>query len=82
MRAFIAILVIAGLGGLFLLQKNNQQPESVATQPAMQRVSPSASASASPANQVSEHNWMKRSLDRAHDVANQARKRTKDSQDP
>ena len=30
----------------------------------------------------SEHNWMKRSLDRASDVAHQSRERTKASQDP
>ena len=81
MRAFIVILILAGLGGVYLLQKAPQH-ESVAAPPAVAQSSPSAGASASPKPEVSEHNWMKRSLDRARDVAEQARRKTSDSQDP
>ncbi len=35
-----------------------------------------------PRGQASEYNWMKRSLDRAADIRDQARARTKEAQDP
>jgi len=84
MRSFIAILVIAGLGGLYLWQKKSEPPPTVMTaaEPTAQHASPAPVTAASPAHQVSEHNWMKRSLDRARDVRDQARAQTRDSQNP
>ena len=84
MRAFIAIVVIAGLGGLYLWQKKSESPTAANadTEPAAQHASPAPVTAASPVHQVSEHNWMKRSLDRARDVRDQARTQTRDSQNP
>ena len=53
MRGLLVVLLIAGLGGAFILQKRNEQ-------------APSAQATKNSA--VREHNWAKHSLDRAADV--------------
>jgi hypothetical protein len=82
MRAVITILIFAGMGGLFLLQKTHSRSGSADAKPVLTRSSPSPTSSGSPASQVSEHNWMKRSLDRAHEVAEKVRTKTKDDQDP
>jgi hypothetical protein len=82
MRAAVAILIFAGLGGVYLYQKTHSPSESAAAAPALTRSSPSAGASPSRAATVSEHNWMKRSLDRAHEVAEKVKAKTKDDQNP
>jgi hypothetical protein len=80
MRSFFAVLIFAGLGALYYWQKHNEAPpaavKTVSSQPAQQ-----TKAEAQP-RPVSEHNWMKRSLDRAHDVGTNAAAHTKQSQDP
>ena len=80
MRSFLAFLIFAGLGVLYYWQKHNEAPpaavKTVSSQPAQQ-----TKAEAQP-RPVSEHNWMKRSLDRAHDVGTNAAAQTKQSQDP
>jgi len=83
MRTLIAVLVLGGLGGLFLLQKKDSHNQVVNSPSAVER----PAASATPAAPVlhrepSEHNWMKRSLDRARDVTEQSRNRTRDGQNP
>ena len=82
MRALLVILIMAGLGGLFYYQKHSgSQPatnNSEAAKPATVQVVQQNSVPKQP----SEHNWMKRSLDRASDVAGQSRARTKQAQDP
>ena len=67
MRKFLVIAVLAGLAWLFVIQKRNEPPKPAvtATKPAGQTV-----AAASP-RPVSEHNWMKRSLDRTNEVKRQ-----------
>jgi len=84
MRSFIAIVVIAGLGGLYLWQKKGESPTvaNTGSEPTAQHAPAAPVTAASPAHQVSEHNWMKRSLDRARDVRDQARTQTRDSQNP
>jgi len=73
-------VTLVGLGVLYFWQKHN------ATLPAAPVAAKPAAASASqptpPPREVSEHNWMKRSLDRASDVAQKVRAQTKESQDP
>jgi hypothetical protein len=81
MRNFLVILVLGGLGLLYLWQRNSQTPQPEQARSA-ERSAAVATATPVPPDQVSEHNWMKRSLDRARDVTQQARARTKDSQDP
>lgn len=86
MRGFLTFIAIAGIGGgLFLWQKQNaQKTASVETQAAPQHQSAASPPALTPAprGQASEYNWMKRSLDRAADVRDQARARTKEAQDP
>ena len=79
MRALIVVLILAGLGFLFYWQKRDQKPAAVGSQPVAPQT---AISSPAPAPHVSEVNWMKRSLDRARDVAGKAREQTKQSQDP
>lgn len=63
MRIFIVLVVLAVLGWLFLAQKQQEHQKVVTAAHA-----PAQTASPRP---VSEHNWMKRSLDRASDVKKQ-----------
>ena len=77
-------MVIAAVGGgLFAWQKHNQQ-NAMAGENSADQKQPAAKSELTPAprGQASEHNWMKRSLDRAADVRDQARARTKEAQDP
>ena len=74
MRRYLPFLIIAGLGILYLWQKSNE-PAPVPSEHA------SGVTPAQP-RQVSEHDWAKHSIDRAREVAEQARKRTQDAQNP
>jgi hypothetical protein len=66
MRKFLVIVVLAGLTVLFVTQKRNA-PEKPA--PASKTV---AQVAGTPTPRpVSEHNWMKRSLDRTNEVKRQ-----------
>lgn len=72
MRKFLVIAVLAGLTFLFVAQKRNAPEKSV---PASKTV---AQAGATPTPRpVSEHNWMKRSLDRTHEVTRQVAQQRK-----
>ena len=75
MRRFLPFLVIAGLGVVYLWQKN-KEPAPVPADHA------SVSAPTVSPRQVYEHDWAKHSIDRAREVADQARKRTQDAQNP
>jgi hypothetical protein len=71
MRKFLVIAVLAALSWLFVVQKRSE-PQKTTPEKAV------ALASASP-RPVSEHNWMKHSLDRANEVKRQvAQKRKED----
>lgn len=72
MRTVIVLVAVAVLGGLFLAQKQRQHPEP-AIAPA---VAASKQAAATP-RPVSEHNWMKRSLDRTNEVKRQVAEQRK-----
>jgi len=82
MRAVATVMILAGLGGLYLWQKKGEPNEPVTSPPVAQHTAVSPAAATPAARQVSEHNWMKRSLDRARDVRDQARSNTRDSQNP
>ncbi len=79
MRGFIIFLLVAGLGFVFLRQKEGQTPSPPAKSAAAQ---PAAQLTPAPRGQASEHNWMKRALDRAADVRDKSRAQTKEAQDP
>ena len=87
MRGLLTFMVIAGLGGgLFLWQKRNEEKTGApaAVPAAAQKQSAIAKPELTPAprGQASEYNWMKRALDRAADVRDQARAQTKEAQGP
>jgi hypothetical protein len=88
MRTFLAFVVIAGLGLLYAWQKRHEitpvaQQESLTHAVSSTPAKPTMPTLAStPVREVSEHNWMKRSLDRARDVRDEARTRTKEGQNP
>jgi len=65
MRKFLVIAVLAGLTWLFIVQKR-----SGSAKPEQKSKTAAQVASASP-RPVSEHNWMKHSLDRANEVKRQ-----------
>ena len=87
MRAFLIIAVVAGLGFVFLRQKQSETPpapaQPAAAQAASAKPAPVAAAlTPAPRGQASEYNYMKRALDRAHDVRDQARAQTAAAQNP
>ena len=72
MRKFLVIAVLAGLAWLFVVQKQNEPQK---TTPAKVAAQPATGASPRP---VSEHNWMKSSLDRANEVKRQVAQQRKE----
>ena len=85
MRGFIIFVLVAGVVFVYLRQKQNETPAAASKPVAAQTVgakpAPAALAPA-PRGQASEHNWMKRSLDRARDVTEQSRARVEENQKP
>ncbi|HVF72086.1 MAG TPA: hypothetical protein VM940_10815 [Chthoniobacterales bacterium] len=70
MRPFLVIAVLAGLTWFFVVQKQPETAKAVTSHEA------AAKATASPRT-VSEHNWMKNSLDRANEVKRQVAQQRK-----
>jgi hypothetical protein len=78
MRIALVLLAMAALGALYYWQqhekaKPRESPQAVTSQ------TPISQPTQSP--QTSEANWMKRSLDRAHDVARKVQAKAKENQD-
>ena len=73
-------MIAGGLGALFYSQKHHEAAP-VAAQTAAAQPTPPGPAEAPP-RPVSEHNWMKRSIDRATEVRDKSRAQTQQSQDP
>jgi hypothetical protein len=73
MRKFLVIAVLAGLACLFLVQKRNEtaKPEKTATKVVTTSIKRAPQTTAASPRPVSEHNWMKNSLDRANEVKRQ-----------
>lgn len=86
MRTFLVLLVAAGLGLAFYHQKH--AAETTTTEPTAQATpahiaqAATTQAAAPQQPQVSEHNWMKRSLDRAREVRDTSRAQTQEAQRP
>jgi hypothetical protein len=72
MRKFLVIAILAGLSWLFVVQKRSE-PQKAAPEKTVAK----AAASVSP-RPVSEHNWMKRSLDRTNEVKLQVAQQRKE----
>lgn len=72
MRTVVVLAVVAVLGWLFLAQKHHET-EKVA---AAATTTASTQTKAAP-RPVSEHNWMKRSLDRTNEVKRQVAEQRK-----
>ena len=72
MRTVVVLVVVAVLGWLFLAQKQHESQKAATTAP----VTTSKQTAASP-RPVSEHNWMKRSLDRTNGVKRQVAEQRK-----
>ena len=86
MRGFLILLVVGGLGFVFLRQKQDQ-PSAAPGKPLQAEATAAKSAAAPqltpvPRGQASEYNYMKRALDRAATVRDKARAQTKEAQDP
>lgn len=71
MRTFIVLVIMAGLGVAFIVQKRSE----TSTAPATQKVAATQTA-ASP-RPVSEHNWAKHSLDTTNKVIRQVAQQRK-----
>ena len=82
MRTFLVILVAAGLGGVFYYQRHSGTEASASNSGGPKPVTTHVVQTTTTKTEPSEHNWMKRSLDRATEVRDQARARTQQSQDP
>ncbi len=79
MRRLLIVVVIIGLGYLFLRQKENEKSGTARTPVPPQTAAPLTPA---PRGQASDYNYMKRALDRAHSVTDESRARTQDAQNP
>jgi cytoskeletal protein RodZ len=72
MRKFLVIAVLVALTWLFVAQKRSQPQKPATTTKSVAQVS------GSPAPRpASEHNWMKRSLDRTNEVTRQVAQQRK-----
>jgi len=81
MRAFLIFAIIAGLGFLYMRHKQNETPPAAAQSVAAQSAKPNpAPLTPAPRGQASEHNYMKRALDRTRDVTEQSRAQTQEAQ--
>jgi hypothetical protein len=74
MRKFLVLTVLVGLTILFVVQKRN---ESAKPAPSEKKVAVQNTTASQPPRPVSEHNWMKNSLDRANDVKKQVAQQRK-----
>ncbi len=73
MRKFLVIAILAGLAWLFVVQKRSE-PQKTAPEKTLAQAK---TAAVSP-RPVSEHDWMKRSLDRTNEVKRQVAQQRKE----
>ena len=87
MRGFLIFLVFVGLGIVFWRQKQQEaapapiKPGVSRSQSIGVKPTPQPQLTPAPRGQASQYNYMKRALDRAADVRDQARAQTKEAQD-
>ena len=87
MRGFLIFVVFVALGIVFWHQKQ-QEAAPASTKPVVSqsqsvgaKPTPPPQLTPAPRGQASQYNYMKRALDRAADVRDQARAQTKEAQD-
>ena len=68
MRTVIVLIIVAGLGWVFLMQKRQEQEAQSGQETPSAKVTVQQSPSPRP---VSEHNWAKHALDRTKKVTDQ-----------
>lgn len=73
MRSILVLFAIAALGFIFILQKKDA-PEATTVK--------TKSAESQQVSRVSQHNWMKHSLDKAHAVAQNVAQTRKENEVP
>jgi len=86
MRGFIIFILVAGVVFVYSRQKQNETPPAapkpVAAQVTVAGQTTPAPLAPAPRGQASEYNYMKRALDRAHDVTEQSQARLRENQRP
>ncbi len=80
MRGLLIVVVLVGLGVFYFHQKHGTPAPGQAE--ATVSVTASPALTPAPRGQASEHNYMKRAIDRAKDVTEQSRARTQADQNP
>ena len=85
MNAFFLLIVVAIIGVAFWFQKHSESAHDADTRAAIELAEKSATPAqpnSAPSAQTSPHSYMKRALDRARDVRDQARVGTQQAQEP
>ena len=85
MNAFFLLVVIAVIGVVLWFQKHSENGHDADNRAAVELAEKSGTSpqpNSAPSAQTSPHSYMKRALDRAHDVRDQARARTQQAQEP
>jgi hypothetical protein len=85
MNVFFLLVVVAVIGVVLWFQKHSDSGHAADTHAAIELAEKSGTSpqpSSAPTAQTSPHTYMKRALDRARDVRDQARDRTQQAQEP
>jgi hypothetical protein len=85
MNAFFLLVVVAIIGIAFWFQKHSETAHDADNRAAVELAEKSGTSpqpSAGPNGQTSSHSYMKRAIDRAHEVRDQARGSTQAAQEP
>ena len=85
MNLVFILVVVAVIGGVFWFQKHSDSGHAADTRAAIELAEKSGISpqpSSAPTAETSPHTYMKRAIDRARDVRDQARARTQQAQEP
>ena len=85
MNLVFILVVVAVIGGVFWFQKHSDSGHAADTRAAIELAEKSGTSpqpSSAPPAETSPHTYMKRAIDRARDVRDQARARTQQAQKP
>jgi hypothetical protein len=85
MNAFFLLVVVAIIGVVLWFQKHSDSGHAAETRAAVElaeQTGASPQPTSAPSGQASSHSYMKRAIDRARDVRDQARAGTQQAQEP